>query len=258
MLFLLRKIRRKLISNDNKTITYLLYAVGEIILVVVGILIAVQIDNWNEERNNHQKQIKQLYLIKNEMVNNQVLLEKEWDILNLRLAKQLAYIDLMNSKSTIDTISESAFHQLFYDGFNRRVDTHIENSALNELISSGGLKDIKNDTIRNVLASWEARLTALHSQEDNIGETYRFLRHLQMTNSEFSMRQYFVSLFPNHGINPSPIGRSNKSILDVQEFENLTITIFGQCKGLTDRIYPQYQKDLKEIMDKLDQELNRP
>lgn len=52
MLFLLRKIRRKLISTDNKVVTYLLYAIGEIVLVVVGILIAVSIDSWKQERTN--------------------------------------------------------------------------------------------------------------------------------------------------------------------------------------------------------------
>ena len=49
MLFLLRQIRRKLLAG-NQVITYLLYGIGEIFLVVIGILIAVQIDNWNEGR----------------------------------------------------------------------------------------------------------------------------------------------------------------------------------------------------------------
>lgn len=47
MLFLLRNIRRKLLTN-NKAVTYFLYALGEILLVVIGILIAVQIDDWSK------------------------------------------------------------------------------------------------------------------------------------------------------------------------------------------------------------------
>jgi hypothetical protein len=54
MLFLLRKIRRKLLT-DNKVTTYLLYAIGEIFLVVVGILIAVQIGDWNEQKKTEAK-----------------------------------------------------------------------------------------------------------------------------------------------------------------------------------------------------------
>lgn len=54
MLFLLRKIRRKLM--DNKKITsYLLYAIGEIILVVIGILIAVSLNNWNSEKKEKNR-----------------------------------------------------------------------------------------------------------------------------------------------------------------------------------------------------------
>ena len=49
MLRFFRQIRQRLIT-DNKFSKYLLYAVGEILLVVIGILIALQINNWNEER----------------------------------------------------------------------------------------------------------------------------------------------------------------------------------------------------------------
>jgi hypothetical protein len=44
-----RKIRKK-IADDNKPIKYLRYAIGEIVLVVIGILIALSINNWNENR----------------------------------------------------------------------------------------------------------------------------------------------------------------------------------------------------------------
>jgi hypothetical protein len=49
MLHFFRQIRQRLLT-DNKFSKYLLYAVGEILLVVIGILVALQIDNWNEER----------------------------------------------------------------------------------------------------------------------------------------------------------------------------------------------------------------
>jgi len=51
MIRFFRTIRKKLIEEDNVR-KYLLYAVGEILLVVIGILIALQINNWNENRKN--------------------------------------------------------------------------------------------------------------------------------------------------------------------------------------------------------------
>ena len=59
MLFLLRQIRRKLVMK-NKFTTYLFYAIGEITLVVFGILIAVQIDTWNKSKNDRKKELSYL------------------------------------------------------------------------------------------------------------------------------------------------------------------------------------------------------
>ncbi len=54
MLHFFRKIRRDLLSN-SEFFKYLKYAVGEIVLVVLGILIALQINNWNENRKDINK-----------------------------------------------------------------------------------------------------------------------------------------------------------------------------------------------------------
>ena len=55
MISFFRKIRQKLLSQ-NRVTRYLIYAVGEILLVVVGILIALQVNNWNEERKAKSKE----------------------------------------------------------------------------------------------------------------------------------------------------------------------------------------------------------
>ena len=57
MINFFRKIRKKL-ADDNKPLKYMRYAIGEIVLVVIGILIALSINNWNEVRINNQKEIE--------------------------------------------------------------------------------------------------------------------------------------------------------------------------------------------------------
>ena len=59
MIKFFRKIRKKL-ADDNKPIKYMRYAIGEIALVVVGILIALSINNWNEERKSKIKTIQNI------------------------------------------------------------------------------------------------------------------------------------------------------------------------------------------------------
>jgi hypothetical protein len=55
MINFFRKTRKKL-ADDNQFLKYSRYAIGEIVLVVVGILIALQINNWNEERKSLERE----------------------------------------------------------------------------------------------------------------------------------------------------------------------------------------------------------
>ncbi|MFP4844388.1 DUF6090 family protein [Winogradskyella sp. PE311] len=69
MIKFFRKIRYDLMKQ-NKTSKYFKYAIGEIILVVIGILIALQINNWNEDRKLEHSKHKLMLALKNELVSN--------------------------------------------------------------------------------------------------------------------------------------------------------------------------------------------
>lgn len=75
MIKFFRKIRQKLLT-ENKFSKYLLYAVGEIILVVIGILIALQINTWNQEKLLKQKETKSLFELKSNLERNVRQLDK--------------------------------------------------------------------------------------------------------------------------------------------------------------------------------------
>ena len=75
MIKFFRKIRQKLLT-ENKFGRYLTYAIGEIILVVIGILIALSINNWNEKRKESQIEIKALIDLKNEFIDNKLKMEE--------------------------------------------------------------------------------------------------------------------------------------------------------------------------------------
>ena len=62
MIKFLRRIRQKLIT-ENKFSKYLLYAVGQILLVMVGILLALQVNNWNEDRKSANAKAKALVVL---------------------------------------------------------------------------------------------------------------------------------------------------------------------------------------------------
>jgi hypothetical protein len=66
MLRFFRRIRQKLL-NEGSLKKYLIYAIGEIALVVIGILIALQINNWNESRKLRDKELEYLQGIKSDL-----------------------------------------------------------------------------------------------------------------------------------------------------------------------------------------------
>ena len=76
MIKFFRNIRRSLL-NENKMGKYFKYAIGEIILVVIGILIALQVNNWNQ--SNQQKVIEQTYLknLLNDLKDQKASIERQ-------------------------------------------------------------------------------------------------------------------------------------------------------------------------------------
>ncbi len=98
MINFFRKIRKKL-ADDNKPLKYLRYGIGEIVLVVIGILIALQINNWNEQKKQSQKEHKILREIKenvetNVLIFQQAIKQQEAIIQDLDL-----FVDMVRSQS---------------------------------------------------------------------------------------------------------------------------------------------------------------
>ena len=126
MLKLFRKIRHQLLT-ENKVSKYLLYAIGEIVLVVIGILIALQINNWNEyqkERKTESKVLKEVAenleanilrlqsLIERGNIDNQAS-----DVITSVIDNNLSYSDSLNTYFyfALNPVDEGSF--LSYVGF---------------------------------------------------------------------------------------------------------------------------------------------
>ena len=152
MIGFFRKIRKKL-ADDNKPFKYLRYAVGEILLVVIGILIALQINNWNE----HQKEIKEeqqiLNNINNEFKNNYKLLEKHQNI----------YLEVWKSTNTIMSmigLSETELKKHNLDSLLVKIidiyDFNPTENSITEILASGKLNVISSDPLKKALFEWSA------------------------------------------------------------------------------------------------------
>ena len=142
MIKFFRHIRKSMI-NQNRTKKYLLYAIGEIVLVVIGILIALQINNWNDERktkNLEEKILKELH------VNLSMDLEE--------LQDDVSYMDNINSASldVREFIENNEFpnDSIFKVISILRVTPHFDpNKSGYQLLQSKGVEVISNDSLRN-------------------------------------------------------------------------------------------------------------
>lgn len=151
MIKFFRQIRFKHM-NENKTSRYLKYAIGEIILVVIGILIALQINNWNEDRKTRQSEIKYLTNIKLDIERDLVALDTQIKLRKNKFATTeslILHIDGVKPISDLDVLSKNVFSTINEERFTPN------NSTYTELTSSGNLSLIENDSIKRLLLELE-------------------------------------------------------------------------------------------------------
>ncbi len=167
MIKLFRKIRQNLLLK-NKTGKYLKYAFGEIVLVVIGILIALQINNWNEGRKVDGEILKALTEIRSNLISDSISInltskEKSEDI-NI----QFAVIKELESKNIpYDSIE----YHLGRVMIARRI-VLIDNGY--QFIKKFGLERLKNQELRNELINYYTNFTK-RINEDTADDDSEFI-----------------------------------------------------------------------------------
>ena len=146
MIKFFRKIRQNMVQQ-NKVRKYILYALGEIILVVIGILIALQINNWNEQRKSNVFQEKILKEIKTSMEQD---LKRTKAILNYRAErKKQAISDLIDYLHSSDSVPKAALRESFSRA-GITLSFYFDKGPF-ESLKAKGLENITNDSIRSQL-----------------------------------------------------------------------------------------------------------
>lgn len=131
MIKFFRHIRQKLLS-ENKFSKYLLYAIGEIILVVIGILIALSINTWNEERNQKAVVTNVLKNIRYDLVADTLVYSEHLK----NIPKVLDSAKFLLNSITLDTLSASLlFDKLPYTAYNYTVKNQSYQKVINASIT---------------------------------------------------------------------------------------------------------------------------
>ena len=168
MIKFFRQIRKSMIK-ENRTTKYLLYAIGEIALVVIGILIALNINNNNESFKLKQKEL----ILLTEMQQN---LKQDLLRLNSILIKNKERIR-SNEIVKLSLETKSPFHDSLKYHFGNTFGNFqlTENTAAWENLKSIGLDLISNDSLRNSLAYlYSTKYIYLENVEKTADDTYQW------------------------------------------------------------------------------------
>jgi len=154
MIKFFRKIRQNLLS-EGKTGKYMKYAIGEIVLVVIGILIALQINNWNQGRlfSNEEKII--LKNIHTEFLENKKALKLGLEENNQGSNASITLLNLVGQKR--EFIKQHNLDSLMYVMLETGSFRPSENTIY-DLLQSGKLQLIKNERLKNLLYKWTRNL----------------------------------------------------------------------------------------------------
>ena len=149
--------------EKNKTGKYLKYAIGEIILVMVGILLALQVSNWNQQRIATQKEVLLLDALNKEFVKNKAQLKH----VVVRHERALASTQFAISQFPIDpeTINLDTYYAGMLSWGNWSTFNPTQ-SVIRSLVNTSSFELISNPELRVLLVLWEDVLADYKEEED--------------------------------------------------------------------------------------------
>ena len=176
-LLLLRKIRERLLK-ENKLKRYLIYVLGEIVLVVIGILIALQVNNQNELRKKHNLEIKLLSNLKSDLILDSEDLKH---IIKRRNSKALSSQKMVSyhNNNQVDTLKN------YYYNFANVLywEVHYPNNkTFQELINSGNFSLITNKTIKRNLLEIESKYNQIKELREHMNADYEMFFYKEYKN----------------------------------------------------------------------------
>ena len=150
MIKFFRKIRYELMEK-NKTAKYFKYAIGEIVLVMIGILLALQVSNWNQERKDRISERKLLDNIHRDFVHNKVGFDslKAIHYRALKGLEKLVALFPLNN----DSLKYAAYKKYNLQIKGMTYDPY--SSSIESVVNSNAIQLIQDENLQKYLVSWK-------------------------------------------------------------------------------------------------------
>ena len=218
-------------AADNKVAKYLRYAIGEILLVVVGILIALQVNTWNQERIAKKEELIILKNIHSEFLENKKSIQQKLKQSDVGFQTSKILMNLVGKqKNEIETynIDSLLFNSLESGEFK------FSENTISDLLQSGRLQLLHNEKLINLLYEWSATKMAYYTSNErvNLKIDNEFVPYLQ--------KKYPFKDFDMYGDlkwqSKSLININKLQIFNDMEFENIMDDYLYRINGSRKRL----------------------
>ncbi|MFT7545930.1 MAG: hypothetical protein ACI9AT_000831 [Ulvibacter sp.] len=164
MIKFFRKIRQNLLI-ENKTGKYFKYAIGEILLVMVGILLALQVSNWNQQHNQLNQEHKILHSLKTDFLESKERLLKTMFMQKNVVRKSSNLIKMYEGKIP-RSINDSIINYLNYGAYSW-YRSELLTGAYDAFINSGNSELIRNEQLTKLLAEYFSIVKSGFEDQEN-------------------------------------------------------------------------------------------
>lgn len=238
---------------EKKIGKYLLYALGEIVLVVIGIMIAVALNNSNQLKKTKAEEQSYLLALKEEFEFNKAGLSKmiKRNSLNLEGAKAL----LEHTGPQRPKLSEVEFEGMVNKAIMNETQFSPSPGVLLEITNSGKLGSFSDPELKKALGAWEAQLVRVRFQEQE--EVHRARMKLLdfLSSNRNARRGLYTNLGKVIGISDSKFKGNSQNILQIEQFENLIIDFLVVSYFLDRTYYQPLSKQIDELIVLIDKNI---
>lgn len=231
---LFRKIRQSLLQHGNLK-RYLVYTIGEILLIMIGVLLAFQVSKWNDKRNNDKVELIYYENIRRQLNDDMGIISRNIDY-NNRYLSQFEYaneIIQIDDRSKLDTLIKISLNLFRYSDF------HRASNIYETIVNSGQIKLIHNQNILEGIQRLE--------------ETYGYIN--KMESVHFDLIKLIVIPDIVDSIKFSPSDVENPEDLYNFKFKN-RFTLLVEIMNEKNDVYERAINEISKIVELIDKELN--
>jgi hypothetical protein len=256
MIGFIRRLRRRLLAEAALG-KYLAYAVGEIVLVVIGILIALQINNYNDQRKDRARELGYLANIRADLAANIAEIDRYLATRTEGIAAAQRIIDHFEGKPIEDA---SAFNADGVSIYSWQRYYQI-NNTYQELVNSGNFALLSNDRIKHGLLDLESQYKKMKGEEDHFrfdAETLLYLPlYESMDLNPVVLEAAYRATEGQAGMNGLLTPESFEGYLKNRMLKNGFVMTILEFQTMNEQM--REMKLLSQtLMDEIDMEMSRP